>query len=106
MVLNRHEEDLMDITKAEREELFDISRRLRNVLRDLFQPDQFNYASFGNETNHVHLQVIPRYSREVVFKKIVFKDLNWGKNYKPYDKNWDVSKEVKIAIKNAIQEKL
>jgi diadenosine tetraphosphate (Ap4A) HIT family hydrolase len=106
IILNRHLEDLMDITKDERDELFEITEKLRNALKDLFQPDMFNYASLGNVTNHVHIQVIPRYSKKVKFNDIEFIDTNFGENYSPYDKSFHLSDTDLLAIKTKIEDTL
>lgn len=106
VILNRHVEDLMDISKEEQSELFEITKKLRNILQKSFQPDSFNYASLGNVTSHVHLQVIPRYSKSVEFRDLKFTDKNWGRNYSPYDKNFDIPKEEKLLIKEEIQKGL
>lgn len=106
IILNRHVEDLMDITREEQQELFQITKRLRNVLKKLFNPDLFNYAALGNKINHTHLQVIPRYEKEIKFLGINFKDQNWGRNYSPYDQKFVVSEKVLKKIKKSIQETL
>ena len=106
VVLNRHLEDLMDISLKEQNELFEITKLLKKVLKNQFKADALNYASLGNITAHLHLQVIPRYKRPVIFEDTEFKDNNWGKNYSPYNKKFEIPKEIKLAIKEAIQKEL
>ena len=103
VILNRHVEDLMDITVDERSELFRITKKLRNAITKAFQTDHFNYASLGNKTRHLHLQVVPRYSKEVVFHGVTFIDNNWESNYSPYDKDFDVPIGIKKTIIQTIQ---
>jgi diadenosine tetraphosphate (Ap4A) HIT family hydrolase len=106
VMLNRHLEDLTDISIEEQTELFEITKTLKMVIKNQFKADLFNYASLGNVTNHVHLQVIPRYKKSVNFENIKFMDHNWGRNYSPYDKNFDIPKEVKLKIIETIQKEL
>lgn len=106
IVLNRHIEDLMDITISERQELFKITKRLRDGIKDIFHPDSFNYASLGNVTNHVHLQFIPRYAKTITFQGNEFSDKNFGSNYSPYDNTFDITDDVKKSIVKTIQSAL
>jgi diadenosine tetraphosphate (Ap4A) HIT family hydrolase len=104
--LNRHAEDFFDINDEEKEELFVIGKELRGAIKDAFGADMLNYAALGNIVRHVHLHFIPRYSKEISFERIRFKDENWGKNYAPYDKNFDIPAEIKEKIARAIESKL
>ena len=106
VILNRHLEDLIDITKEEQAELFEVSKKVRDAIKESFHPDMFNYASLGNQTAHLHLRIIPRYSKPVKFGNIEFKDERWGKNYSPYNKNFKIPKEVETKIRDTIKEKL
>lgn len=74
--------DLTDATEEEQEELFEILKKLRKALQDTFQPDWFNYAFLGNETRHLHSHFIPRYEKQRIFMKTIFKDKLYGHNYK------------------------
>jgi diadenosine tetraphosphate (Ap4A) HIT family hydrolase len=106
VVLNRHVEDLIEITPEEQRELFKVTKKLRKAITKIFQPDLYNYASLGNETRHVHLQIIPRYSNEIVFQGVTFTDENWGSNYSPYDKSFDTPVSIKKTIIQVIQAEL
>lgn len=106
VVLKRHVDDLLDVTEEERGELFDITKRLRDTVRELFNVDMFNYAAFGNEVGHTHLHFIPRYQTKRDFLGVIFEDKNWGKNYAPYDRNFSISQEVKLAIRDKIRDGL
>lgn len=98
--------DFFDMTNEEKEELFEIGKKLKKALADLFQPDLFNYASLGNVFVHLHLHVIPRYKAGRKFKNIIFIDENWGKNYTPYNYNFKLDESVLFGIKDVIKEKL
>jgi diadenosine tetraphosphate (Ap4A) HIT family hydrolase len=105
VILNRHVEDLFDITQEEREELFLITRKLRDVLKELFTVTKFNYSSLGNKVSHLHLQVIPRYDHSVTFEGIEFVDKRWGHNYKPYDKEFSAPEDIMEKIVREIRAK-
>ena len=87
-------------------ELYDITKNLTDAIKELFGADMLNYAILGNTIRHIHLHVIPRYSKEVDFMGVKFKDERWGQNYAPYDKNFEVPREIKIEICNKIRSRL
>lgn len=84
IVLKRHLEDPLELSRDELNELIELSRKTVMVLKKLFQPDLINYAMLGNIIRHVHLHVIPRYKSERFFGGVRFIDENWGKHYYPY----------------------
>ncbi|PIP22120.1 MAG: hypothetical protein COX38_02370 [Candidatus Nealsonbacteria bacterium CG23_combo_of_CG06-09_8_20_14_all_39_25] len=100
--LRRHPEDFFDINEEELKELFEITKKLRDVIKEIFGADIFNYATFGNVVRHVHLHFIPRYSKKVNFLGITFEDERWGQNYAPYNK-FKISKEVESEIIDKIK---
>lgn len=104
--LKRHLEDFLDINQREFNQLYKIMKNLRDVTKESFNADLFNYASLGNYVKHVHLHFIPRYSKKVNFLGIVFEDKNWGKNYTPYDKEFKIPEKVKYKIIEEIKSKL
>jgi diadenosine tetraphosphate (Ap4A) HIT family hydrolase len=106
MKLNRHAEDFFDINDEEKKELFVIGKKLRGAIKDVFGADMLNYAALGNIVKHVHLHFIPRYSKEMSFESIIFKDENCGRNYAPHDKNFDIPVEIKKKILEEIRLKL
>lgn len=106
IILKRHLEDIFDISLDEREELFTITKQLRESLSINFQPDRFNYATLGNEVSHVHLHVIPRYKHERIFIKTKFIDERWGKNYSPYNKQFTVSENILQNIVTTLKKSL
>jgi diadenosine tetraphosphate (Ap4A) HIT family hydrolase len=56
--------DLLDLTDAEREELWtDIMPRLVQALGEAFQPDRINYAHLANRVGQVHWHIVPRYEK-------------------------------------------
>ena len=93
----------MDISKEEHDELLDIKIRLRAALNELFSPDLFNYATFGNEAKHVHEHIIPRYNTSRVFNDTEFIDERRGHNCAPYDRSFTVSDETLIKMRDALR---
>lgn len=106
VILKRHAEDLTEITQAEQDELFAVLKRIKSALSMAFRTDLQNYESLGNETRHLHMHVIPRYSNPIEFAGMVFTDERWGNNPSPYDKNFTTSDEVNSKIISEISEGL
>ncbi len=104
--LNRHVIDLFDITEEEMSELFEITKKLRNALNELFKPDLFNYASLGNVVAHLHIHVIPRYKEKRTFRGIEFTDKRWRDNYSPYEKEFKTPTSVLNELRESIRKKL
>jgi diadenosine tetraphosphate (Ap4A) HIT family hydrolase len=80
-MLNRHEEDLWNITPEEREELWMIGGKLEKVILNLFHPDHFNYTRLGHQIRHLNLHVIPRYQDPRTFMGEEFLDDRWGQSF-------------------------
>jgi len=91
------------MTKEEKEEYFKIGNELKKAYKKLFRPDLYNYATFANVTPHLHTHFIPRYSSKREFLGLIFIDERWGKNYAPYNKEFKVSEENLIKIRDAIK---
>ncbi len=106
IVLNRHLEDMFNISPEEREELFHLARSLRDVIRTQFKSNLFNYVSLGNVIKHLHLQVIPRYDHGVEFDNLKFYDHNWGKNFTLTDTGNLIPQATKAKIAKVIKDNL
>ena len=102
VILNRHLEDIFDISIEEREELFQITKKLRDSLIKVFGADMLNYTSLGNIVQHVHLHVIPRYENPAMFADITFNDERWGQNYAPYNREFRIPEGLYMKIKEEI----
>jgi diadenosine tetraphosphate (Ap4A) HIT family hydrolase len=98
--------DLHDMLPDEQKEFFKVGHDLKHALKRAFDPDRFNDASLGNEYDHLHIHIIPRYRTPRVFDNIKFTDENWGKNYAPYNKDFEVSLETLLKIKDRIGSEL
>lgn len=106
VILKRHAEDLTEITQDEQNELFEALKKLKNALSVAFQPDLLNYESLGNETRHLHMHVIPRYSAPKEFAGMTFIDEQFGYNPSPYNKVFKVSEGVYERIISSFKSNL
>lgn len=95
--------DFIEMTHNEREEFFAIAKEVNKALKKLFQPDLMNYAALGNNFNHLHVHLIPRYEKERTFNGISFVDKRWGSNYAPYDREFKLSLKELLVIKQALE---
>jgi diadenosine tetraphosphate (Ap4A) HIT family hydrolase len=78
-------EDPLDLTEAEREELWtEILPKLTGALNAAFQPDRINYAHLANRLHHVHWHIVPRYeqNRKREFAGHTFVDKRKGKIFR------------------------
>ncbi len=98
-------QDLIDATDEEYRELLLIIKDLHAALLNTFKPDWFNYSFLGNIDRHLHGHFIPRYSREISFENITFKDTEWGNNHKT-DREFITPEPVLRKIQETIKENL
>jgi len=73
VIWQQHVREMSDLSPVDRDLLMRIVFAVERVVRDLFQPDKINLASFGNMTPHVHWHVIPRWPDDRHFPQPV-----WG----------------------------
>lgn len=73
VILNRHEREMSDLPNDERQQLMCVVFAVETALREMYQPDKINLASFGNMTPHVHWHIIPRWDSDRHFPHSV-----WG----------------------------
>ena len=67
----RHVENFFDITKEEREAIFDLIDEARLMLDQVYSPEGYNIGVncekvSGQSDMHVHVHLIPRYSGDTV----------------------------------------
>jgi len=97
--------DFTEMTGEEREEFWEVMKKLKGALKKAFKPDRMNYASLANVAHHLHIHVIPRYKEARDFEGVKFKDGRWGQNYVPYE-DFVPENEMLIKIRNKIKEEL
>ena len=70
IIPKRHVESIFDITREELEDLFDLIRKVRELVDRKYSPDGYNigvnegYAA-GKTIDHLHIHLIPRYIGDV-----------------------------------------
>ncbi|MHA1147300.1 MAG: HIT family protein [Promethearchaeota archaeon] len=75
IVVNRHIETFLELTKAEIERIFRAIQGLQMMLEDLYSPHGynigFNLGSGGASIPHLHCHLVPRYGSELGFIDII-----------------------------------
>jgi len=98
-------DDLLDVSKEALIEFHELGNKIKFALTSAFQPDLYNYLSLNNITSHLHIYVIPRYSKKKELFGFVFEDISFGKSYKR-NPDFIVDEETLIKIKEKIKENL
>jgi len=98
-------DDLLNVPKEALLEFYELGNKIKSVLIKQFKPDMFNYLSLNNVTKHLHIHMIPRYSRKIELFGITFIDNSFGKNYKS-NPDFIIDEEILIEIKENIKNNL
>ena len=103
----REDADLVtDMNPEETEELFQtIIPSWNRTVKNLFQSDRPNIAILGNEANHLHAHLIPRYNSVCEHYSIKFEDPNPKGNYAPYPKR-KLDQTILFEIRDEIKSKI
>ena len=99
------ESDLLDIPINALLEFYELGGAVKTSLVNLFQPDMFNYQSLNNRTNHLHIHMIPRYSKKIDLFDLTFEDISFGKRYER-NSDFTVDEDTLIKIKDKIKGEL
>ena len=78
IVLNRHAQQLSELTEKEITDYLTIVKDLEHALKESFNPDMINYLMLANVVRHVHYHVVPRYEKDIEFAGIIWKDERYG----------------------------
>ncbi len=78
VILNRHAEKFVELTKEEIEELGEIIKVFQKALDSEFSPDWYNIQQNGNWHHHFHFLIFPRYKEERVFEGKKYVDKAFG----------------------------
>ncbi len=97
--------DLLDIPHEALIEFYEMGNRVKSALTKTFNPDLYNYLSLNNVTKHLHIHLIPRYSRKIRLFGFVFDDFSFGRAYECAT-NFHVNEETLVKIKEKIKEAL
>jgi len=99
-------ESILDMLPEEGQELFSVIVPAWNkAVKTLFNHDWPNVAILGNDWQHLHAHLIPRYFSPHSAYGIEFIDPRPKGNYAPYDKK-EIPLEVLLRIKNDIKSQL
>jgi diadenosine tetraphosphate (Ap4A) HIT family hydrolase len=85
-ILNAHHETFHDLDNKTFINFNNEVREIGRILYKAFSPDLINYALLGNEVQHIHWHIIPRYKN----------DSNWGNPPWPHS-------EDKIAVEDSLK---
>ena len=72
LVLDRHEEDVCNLSPEERDDLWLCLRAVQSAIAACFRPEHFNYMFLMNQDAHTHLHVVPRYRTPRAFAGVAF----------------------------------
>ncbi len=70
-------------TSDEWESLRENIQAYENLIQELFSPDRYNYCQMGNAYPQLHVQAVPRYTSDRIWRQWTFRDKNWGRNWAP-----------------------
>lgn len=70
IIPKRHVASFFDLSKEERQDLFNLAEVVRRIVEEKFHPDGYNIGinvgeAAGQSIFHVHLHLIPRYQGDV-----------------------------------------
>lgn len=73
VIWTEHVREMSDLDGAQQNLLMAVVFAVEGVVRQLFNPDKINLASFGNMVPHVHWHIIPRWADDPHFPQPI-----WG----------------------------
>ncbi|WP_340066159.1 HIT family protein [Ascidiimonas aurantiaca] len=79
---NTHTVRFSSISKQALLEFQHIQVTFEKALSSLFNPDLFNYLQCGNQVEHLHFHLIPRYKSSRNYHNQEFVDINYGNSVK------------------------
>lgn len=77
--LKRPAEVMSELTSEESADLIEIIKIIESTLKRAFGMEKMNYIMLMMVDYHIHFHVVPRYSKDLIFNNITFKDLGWPK---------------------------
>lgn len=77
--LKRPAETMSELTPEEGADLVVITKIIEATLKKAFNMEKMNYIMLMMVDFHIHYHVIPRYSKDITFADMCFKDLGWPK---------------------------
>lgn len=77
--LKRPAESMSELTAEEGKDLIVITKIIESTLKKAFNMEKMNYIMLMMVDYHIHYHVVPRYSHEMSFAGVNFKDIGWPK---------------------------
>lgn len=104
---NRHITDIRELESSEREELFEtVLPELQNSLDNIYSPDLYNYSKIGNDCQHLHLHIIPRFKTPRYFNDKKFEDEYWNQTYSQEYKRVRLSEDERDELRGMIRDNM
>ena len=67
LIWSKHVREMTDLPIAQRLQCMRVVFAVEQAMRNVFNPDKVNLASFGNMVPHLHWHIIPRFSGDAHF---------------------------------------
>ena len=83
VVWREHVQEMTDLAPAHQSLCMQVVCRIEQALRDVFAPYKINLASLGNQTPHLHWNVIARFEADAHFPQPV-----WAQQQRTPDAAW------------------
>ncbi len=72
VIWQAHRREMTDLLTDERDEIMRVVLTVETLMRQWLNPDKINLASLGNEVDHVHWHVIPRWRDDSHFPRPIW----------------------------------
>lgn len=101
VIWNGHVREMSDLAANHQLMLMRVVFAVESVVRQLFNPDKINLASFGNMVPHVHWHVIPRWQDDRHFPEPVWGSVRReGMAPRPVVSDEVLAQAVSVALAN------
>ena len=101
VIWNGHVREMSDLAANHQLMLMRVVFAVESVVRQLFNPDKINLASFGNMVPHVHWHVIPRWQDDRHFPEPVWGSIRReGMVPRPVVSDEVLAQAVSVALEN------
>jgi diadenosine tetraphosphate (Ap4A) HIT family hydrolase len=105
LIEKKFKKRLSDLSLKSFKELKKIFNDIEKKIKPEIKYQKINYLYLMMVDKEVHMHIIPRYNKKILFENILFQDFGWP--YPPkLDKNNTASKKIKKKIVNLIKKRL
>jgi len=77
--LKRPAEAMSELVTEEGADMVVITKMIESTLKKAFNMEKMNYIMLMMVDFHIHYHVVPRYSKDISFANVNFKDMGWPK---------------------------